>query len=117
MGERRFSVADELEDEDGMVMRTPLSGSLASMSNVSDLQSMHTAISGSSMSINSDATFVSTRGDLYQDTVEELQATIDALQARLEEKTMAFQALTEEAEDLREHLKTPLKAGEKIGLF
>ncbi|OQV21765.1 putative Protein SOGA3 [Hypsibius exemplaris] len=113
---RRFSeMAEDDEDEDRMVMRTPLSGSLASMGeSASDLQSMHTAISGSTMSLSSDATFVSSREN-YQDTVEELQATVEALQARLEERASAFRNLEDEAADLREQLNTPLKAGGSLG--
>ena len=118
---RRFSAMEEEEgDQDGKEMRTPLSGSLLSMRTAnsftsnSDLQSMHTATSESMNSLNSDATFISSR-EHYQETVDDLQATIDSLSQKLTGSSQTIISMEREMEDLREALKSPLSSGSVVG--
>lgn len=114
---RRYSSSERVAEEDDGIMeiRTPLSGSMMSMvtavESASDLQSMHSAVSGGSMSsLNSAATFTSSR-EHFQDTVEEMQATINALTEQLSEKQVALKDLEQINSELKDQLSTPLKAG------
>ncbi|XP_055345690.1 uncharacterized protein LOC129593421 [Paramacrobiotus metropolitanus] len=119
-GVRRFSSAEKVseqeeEGDDSDRMRTPLSGSLLSMvtavESTSDLQSMHTAVSaGSLTSLNSAGTYTSSR-DNFQDTVEEMQATIRSLTAQLDDKSIALAELEAANGELREQLSSPLQSG------